>query len=46
MPDRTLTADVPLGPFQDHASPAYSAMGSNSKLHAHLTTAQGTQKHA
>lgn len=37
MLDRALTVDVPLGPFQNHPIPVFSAKGKNSKLHARLT---------
>ncbi|MER7045094.1 hypothetical protein [Streptomyces jumonjinensis] len=37
MLDCALTADVPLGPFQDHAVSVYSAKGKGSKLHARRT---------
>ncbi|MFG2811712.1 hypothetical protein [Streptomyces sp. NPDC048410] len=37
MFDRPLPADTPLGPFQGHPIPVFSAKGKNSKLHARLT---------
>ncbi|MFH8624506.1 hypothetical protein ACH4A8_21900 [Streptomyces vietnamensis] len=37
MLDSALIADVPLGPFQGHAIPVYSARGKSSKLHARRT---------
>ncbi|MFJ8046049.1 hypothetical protein ACIRBX_36605 [Kitasatospora sp. NPDC096147] len=36
MLDSVLTADVPLGPFEGHLVPVFSAKGKSSKLHAHL----------
>lgn len=35
--DSALTADVPLGPFQDHSIPVFSSKSKSSKLHARLT---------
>lgn len=40
MPDSSLTADVPLGPFQDAPITVHSARSKNVKLHAARTCTQ------
>ncbi|MEV6423657.1 hypothetical protein [Streptomyces sp. NPDC051662] len=40
MRDHTLTADVPLGPFEGTVVTAYSAKGKNAKLHASTSCTQ------